>query len=79
MNSYKIYRVNGLGRKTEVAFVLADSVDWNGGFNYAFFKTEKNWLGRITGRTLLHHYTGSGPTLVAQDVFEDGDNYEKST
>lgn len=67
MKRFGVYKVNGLGKKVEVATVMADSFDYVGYQNYNFFNHKVGWLfGGVKERTLVHHYCGEGQTLVIQ-------------
>jgi hypothetical protein len=59
--------VNGLGKKVEVATVMADYVELGPyGNQFSFYNEKRGLFGQVTDTYLAHHYSGDGQTLVIQ-------------
>jgi hypothetical protein len=68
MNRYKIYKINGLGIKTEVITVVADSFEYRLVGSYSFFQDVKGFFGKVKEHNLVHHLRGDGHSyLVIKD------------
>jgi hypothetical protein len=64
MYNFKIYQINGLGNKKEVASINAEYFTYGGLGNYEFFRTVKNWYGGVSHVELLSVYRHSNGTSL---------------
>lgn len=75
MKRFKIYQVNGLGKKTEITTIVADSFQlqiWASAKSINFYQHEVGWFGRTEAITLIGTYVfKDGARVLVEEVLSE--------